>query len=190
MANVRRRLFPVALLLLAPLGTGAAWAHPQGDMADSASYDGIHIDSKSGDVIITARDESQARVTHAGDLIIGNEDVAVSAGQRRLLLRYVDGIDSIERQGAEIGRQAVSMLGGFVGVFVSNLVTDTSSEDRDRDMSARAEPLKQAARKFCSTVRSQERLQDDIAAEIPAFKPYAVIDKGTRDQCHIDADKD
>jgi hypothetical protein len=171
------------ILSLALVGSGQAYAHLQGDMAmdDSA----IHIDRENGDVIVTARDHTQAHITRAGILIIDGKNVAVTSQQRSLLLKYADGIDNIERQGMQVGTQAVNMVGDFVGILVSDLLTDTDKNQMDRDVKARAEPLKTAARSLCESVKAQRRLQDDIIDEIPAFKPYAVLDQ---DNCHVDED--
>ena len=180
MAHALTASLILGLVLVSP---GKAYAHPQGgiSMADGT----IHIDKENGDVVITARDHTQAHITRSGALIIDGRAVAVNTQQRSLLLKYADGIDNIGRQGMQVSTEAVNMVGDFVGVLVSDLLTDTDKNQMDRDVKARAEPLKIAARSLCESVKAQRRLQDDITDEIPAFKPYAVLDQ---DNCHVDED--
>lgn len=186
--NIRKTILAAAATLLLAAGIGTAKAHPHDIVVNDNDHGQIHIDDRTGDVVITAEDDSQARITRDGGLIITGKNIAVTAGQRQLLLQYVHGIDTIEHQGMEIGAQAVNMVGGMVGAIIGDLFTDGSDKHVDRDVKDRARPLKDAARSLCTTVQSQEQVQDAIAREIPAFKPYAVIDKDTRDQCHIDND--
>lgn len=183
MNRIAHALTASLILSLVLIGPGQAYAHPQG--GTGVDDGAIHIDRESGDVVITARDHTQAHITRSGALIIDGRAVTVNTQQRSLLLKYADGIDNIERQGLKVGTQAVNMVGDFVGVLVSDLLTDTDKHQMDRDVKARAEPLKTAARSLCESVKAQRRLQDDITDEIPAFKPYAVLDQ---DNCHVDED--
>src|SRR5579885_1849073 len=64
-----------------------------GDM-DIHVFDHHHtsVHMSGDDVVITARDHSQARVIPAGDLYIRDQAVAVDANERKLLSRYNAGI--------------------------------------------------------------------------------------------------
>lgn len=145
----------------------------------------IHMDR--GDVVITARDGSVARVTPQGDLDIRGKAVTVTPGQRQLLQHYAAGIRDIQDRGLEIGQHAVQMVGGMLGTLVSSLLVDGGdSQDLDQKMRAKAEPLKDEARALCKDVKDEKKVQDAITASLPAFQPYAVIEPHPEQSCHID----
>ena len=137
------------------------------------------------DVIITARDGSEALVTPDGDLVIRDRPLPVNSNQRELLKKYSAGILDIEKRGLRLGRHAVAMVGSMVGTLVDDLIAG-HDEAIDKDMDAKAKPLKDAAQAICADIRVQKQLELQIVATLPAFKPYAVIDTGSTDDCHVD----
>lgn len=191
MNTVRKCLLIGALAGAVAITALAARADVRVDAFGHTDSDGIDIVMHGDDVVIVARDDSEARITPAGDLSIRDKRVAVTAGQRQLLRQYSQGIVEIEHKGMEIGRQAVAMVGGMVGTLVTDLLTDDDGDKKlDADMNRKAEPLDQAATEICKDVKAQKLLQDEIAVEIPAFKPYAVIHKDTDEDCHTDHHED
>jgi hypothetical protein len=164
----------------------AAYAHSEDDDMQVMYHDQISV--HQGDVYITATDGSMARISPTGDLDIRGKAVALSPGQRQLLQHYAAGIRDIQDRGLEIGQHAVQMVGGMLGTLVSSLV-DGDSQELDRRMRAKAEPLKEEARALCKDVKSEKQVQDAIAASLPAFQPYAVIEPHPEHDCHIDDDE-
>ena len=141
------------------------------------------------DVVITATDMSEALITPAGDLKIAGKPVTVTGNERELLKKYSAGILDIQERGVLIGQHAVDMVGGMVGTLVEDLVaSDGDDKKLDKDMKAKAEPLKDEARALCTDVRIQKQLQQQIVAALPAFRPYAVIDTDSENNCHVDDD--
>jgi len=39
---------------------------------------------------------------------------------------------------------------------------------------------------LCSEVQQERAVQERLTAELPEFRPYAVIDTDPQDDCHID----
>jgi len=138
------------------------------------------------DVVITADDGSEALITPAGDLRIRGRQVAVTGNERVLLKKYSAGILDIQEHGMRIGEHALNMVGGMVGTLVTDLMDGGDDKQMDRDMKAKAEPLKDEARALCADVRIQRQLQQQLVSELPAFRPYAVIDTDSDDDCHVD----
>lgn len=171
------------------LMTGAS-ADVRINSVDADNIAGSNIELRGGDVVITASDRSEARITPTGDLLIREKPVPVTGQERGLLKQYSAGIHDIQQHGLEIGQRAVSMVGGMVGTIVADLLTSGDDKQMDRDMKARAEPLKQEARELCDSVRSVKRVQQTLVGELPAFKPYAVIDTDDENDCHVDNDRD
>ncbi len=141
------------------------------------------------DVVITARDMSEALITPDGEFRIDGKPVALTGNQRTLLKKYSAGILDIQERGVRIGQHAVDMVGGMVGTLVSDLMSSDSDDAKlDKDMKAKAEPLKDEARELCTDVKIQKQLQQQIVAALPAFRPYAVIDTDSENNCHVDDD--
>ncbi|MFI4927973.1 MAG: DUF2884 family protein [Burkholderiales bacterium] len=170
----------------------AAYAH--GDDDDTHVQVMYHdkIDIRDGDVLISADDGSVARISPLGDLSIRGKTVAVTPSQRQLLQRYTAGIRNIQDRGVAIGQHAVQMVGGMLGTLVSSMFEDgdmDDHEDLDQRMKAKAEPLKEEARALCKDVKGEKQVQDAIAASLPAFQPYAVIEPHPEHSCHIDGEE-
>jgi hypothetical protein len=173
----------------AAIGDARTDAYNDDDSTDlhisSHHVDGVHM--RGQDVVITARDGSEAIVTPAGDLYIDDRTVAVTADQRKLLSRYTAGIRNIESRGLQIGRDALHMVGGIMGVVVADLFSDGDDKDQiDHDARVAAEPLKREARALCKDVQAERKVQSAIVAQLPAFQPYAVIDTKSDHDCHVD----
>ena len=147
-----------------------------------------NIDFRADDLVITNGADDEARIAPAGDLVIAGKTVAVNAGQRKLLQQYYGGMRDIEHHGLAIGEHALDMVGGMLGTLLTAVLSGDEDKDLDRKMHEKAEPLKDEARALCKDVKDERTLQDKIAGEIPAFKPYAVIDKDSEHDCHIDGD--
>ncbi len=149
-----------------------------------------HVHSDIGfsgeDVVITADDDSEARITPAGDLFIRGKAVDVNDAQRQLLLRYSHGIRDIEMRGLHIGESAVNMVGGMLGTLVAEALGGADDQEIERQANAKAEPIKQQARALCKDVQAERQVQEQLSAQLPAFKPYAVIDTDSEHDCHID----
>lgn len=139
------------------------------------------------DVIITAKDDSQARISAAGDLSIRGKPVTVSAEQRMLLQQYSSGVFDMERRGMGISEQSLIMMGSAMGTLVAALLTGEDKKELDADLNAKVAPLKDQGRALCNEFKSQIVLQDKISTSLPAFKPYTVIeDDDPKGECHMD----
>ncbi|HSN16871.1 MAG TPA: hypothetical protein VLV87_01565 [Gammaproteobacteria bacterium] len=195
MKNIHR--IPAMILGVACIATmGGALADARTNAYDEPGdiHVGVNVFGDSSismdgdDVLIKGRDGGKARITPAGDLSIDGRTVAVDAGERKLLVRYSLGIRNIERRGMQIGRDALHLVGGIMGTVVADLFSEEGVDDKriDRDAEQKAEPLKQEARALCKDVQSERQVQADIVSQLPAFRPYAVIDTESDHDCHVD----
>src|SRR5690348_10779507 len=80
-----------------------------------------HIRMDRGQVVITADDGSEARVTPAGDFLVGDKAVAVSTEQRTLLKQYNRQILDIEDRGMQIGMQGAKLALNVLGDVFAGL---------------------------------------------------------------------
>ena len=175
------------LLFAALAASGLLLAAGAGADVRINNVDSTDISLRGEDVVITASDMSEALITPAGDLRIAGKPVAVNGDERALLKKYSAGMLDIQERGMRIGRHAVDMVGGMVGTLVEDLIADGADDKKlDKDMKAKAEPLKDEARALCADVKIQKQLQQQIVAVLPAFRPYAVIDTDSENNCHVD----
>lgn len=182
-------LFGLACLTDAALAAAdvrtAAYAGIESAGARTAVLGDRTVVMRDGEVVITATDGSQARITPTGNLLIRGGNVSVTSSQRALLQQYSAGIRDIQQRGLNIGESAVGMVGNMLSTLVASALNG-GEQDLDARMRAKAEPLKEQARALCKDVQLQQQLQDRIAAELPAFRPYAVIDTRSEHDCHVD----
>ncbi len=183
----RKQTFPALLA-----GCGLMFAAAINAEADVRihAYADDHIHFSGDDVVITADDASEARITPAGDLRIGGRTVAVSPAQRQLLAQYSAGAHGIARQGARVGsegaRMAVTVLDDvFSGVFAGD-VQDTV----EARVKAHSAGLKAAVRVLCDDMRSLQSVQDRLVGTLARFEPYAVITDENVEKCYGGIDHD
>ena len=171
-----------AMLLGAGLALAAA---AEADVRIQSGRDS-NIAFQSNDLVITNSANDEARISPTGDLVVAGKAMTVTAGQRKLLQQYYGGMRDIEYRGLAIGEHALGMVGGMLGTLLSAILSGDEDKDLDRKMRENAGPLKDEARALCKDVRDERALQDKIAAEVPAFRPYAVMDAESEHDCHID----
>lgn len=175
--SARRRLAPLAalaVLALAALPAGAA---------------SFHFDSQDGrlkmedDVaVITAEDGSRARISPAGELTIRGRRVAAGARERELLRRYNATLHRVEDRAVEIGVESVGLAFSAIGHAVAAIATGDERR-AERHVESRAEEVKQAARELCGELAALAVVQDVLAARIPSFAPYALIEQEDVEDC-------
>jgi len=169
---------------LAALLTLAAAPAAAGHITISAGDDGIRIVDSA--VVITADDDSEARVSNEGRLTVDGRRVSVGERDRQALVLYNRSLRNIERRAMEIGIEGAGLAAHAVSVAIVAIATG-KTERAERRVEAHAEDIKDAARRLCDEVRSAQNLQDVIAERVPAFRPFALIDIDD-DDCQIDDD--
>ncbi|HET7396349.1 MAG TPA: DUF2884 family protein [Gammaproteobacteria bacterium] len=144
---------------------------------------GIHI--KDGDVIIDNDAGGEARITTSGTLFIDGKAVPVTDQQKVNLLEYANSVKDMETQAIRLGMDAAGFAMGVVGDVIADLLSGEDEDDINKHANARAKEFKKRALPICKDVRSLQLLQNELTANIPAFKPFAVIeDKDSRDCEH------
>ena len=153
---------------------------------------GIRIDADTGDgeieidgdevVVETAGDE--ARITPAGDLFVDGRRVRVGERDQRDLVRYNEGMRHLEELAVDIGLQGAGLAVSALGeAFAAALTGD--EQRAERRIEARAGELEADALELCDELRRLERIQDRLATNVPAFRPFAVVEVDA-DDCTAD----
>jgi hypothetical protein len=141
------------------------------------STSGQYVSFVGDTVVVKVNGKPEARVDANGDLRIGTDTVAVNPSQRDLLKRYHSQVLAVRDDGIATGKQGAALGMHALGSVVSNLVAGTPDKI-DQDMDSRGKKVEVTADRMCSDLRRLKATQDEVAAQLPAFRPFAVFGYG------------
>ncbi|MGH8396661.1 MAG: hypothetical protein ACRETA_00240 [Gammaproteobacteria bacterium] len=173
-------LFALSVFVLSGCSRGTPQA---GNNFNYLFNNGHHsIETKDGQVIITNDEGHQAVITQDGTLAIENKSIAVVPKVKDNLAQYVETTQQMEKEGLTIAKHAGGFAAGIVGDVFSGLFNGKSEKDIEQKANQSAAEFKKTVLPICISAQKLEHLQDAIAADVPAFKQYAVIqDKDVTD---------
>lgn len=127
----------------------------------------------------------KAEITPAGDFLIDGKAVAVNDAQRALLLQYrrdmmklVETGMALGARGADMGMIAVKEV--FSGLFSGN------PDQIEQRMEAEGRKIEAEALRICDDLVPMLATQQQLAAALPEFKPYASMTQEDIDDCRKD----
>ena len=141
------------------------------------SPSGQYVSFAGNALVVKTPARPDAQISTEGDLRIGDSAVAVNPTQRALLKRYYSEVLTIRDDGIATGNQGAALGVHAIGTAFGNLVAGTPDKI-DQDIDARSKTLEAAAQRLCSDLGQVKATQDEIAAQLPAFRPYAVFGGG------------
>lgn len=140
------------------------------DTADTSMVNGA-IKLKDNIVTLHVDGAPEALINSDGALQIGGQIMPVTPVQHGLLMLYFQNVLDVHQTGAEMGK-----IGAGMGTKVLKDSMDGKSKaEKDRDAQAGADQLKTLAHKMCSDEANIKNVQDQLASQLPAFKPYGNI---------------
>jgi hypothetical protein len=142
---------------------------------------GNRITFDSNGMVVHALGHPNAFVSRNGDLSIDGKAVAVSAAQRQLLQRYYQEAVATMDSGKTVGKQGIEMAAHGIGAAFASIFHDDPSP-AEKKVDAQSDQMEAAASKLCADIKALGAAQSALAAELPAFAPYA---SGDRMQCTI-----
>ena len=146
--------------------------------------DGMHINVNGHEF---KRDDSlpKAEITPQGDLLIEGKPVVVDAAQRKLLLDYRNHIIAIADAGMAIGIKGADLAGKAVGEAFGAIFGGDEKALEAR-MEAEGKKIEADAMKLCAQLPPMLATQQQLAAALPAFKPYANMTQEDIEDCGKD----
>jgi hypothetical protein len=123
-----------------------------------------------------------AQITPQGDLLIEGKAVAVTPEQRGLLLAYRQQIINVAEAGMSMGVQGADLAGKAVSEVLGSVFTG-KGEDFGKRMEAEGKKLEAQGRQLCMQLEPMRATQQQLAASLPAFKPYATMTADDIDDC-------
>ena len=149
---------------------------------ETSNIDISNVAIKFGDSGRKTPVQPKAEITPQGDLLIEGKAVAVTPAQRKLLLEYRGEVIGVASAGMEIGKQGVDIAGKAVGTAIASIFNG-KSDQAEQEMKAQGDRIEAAAMKLCDQLQPMLDTQQQLAASLPAFKPYANLTQSDIDDC-------
>ena len=162
-------LFAVAGLLA---GCGNAAEHTSYITPLGANLEGGRISLDSGNVVLHANGAPDATIGVDGDFRIDGKSVAVDPAERAQLRRYHDSVIAMRDDGIATGKLGAALAGRAISSVIRNLAQG-SPDKIDQEVNPQADKIEHSALKICTDLVGVKAAQDALAAQLPAFKPYA-----------------
>lgn len=130
----------------------------------------------------------KAEITPAGDLLIEGKPVAITPAQRQQLLAYRERVFAVADAGMNVGARGVDIAGSAV-LGIPGLIFggENARQAYEARMKAEGEKIEAAARGLCELLPPMRASQQQLAASLPAFRPYATMTQVDVDECIKDS---
>ncbi len=148
----------------------------------NVSTDSGHVSSDGKRITLRADGQPNAEINATGDFSIEGKVQAITPAQRILLQTYRTEMNAMTADGIAIGKQGAALA----GTAVSEAIKGAINGDRDQidaKVEAEAKKIEQQALQLCKRLVTIKAAQDSLAAQLPAFKPYATIDVKDTEDC-------
>ncbi len=133
----------------------------------------------------------KAEITPQGDLLIAGKQVAATPAQHALLLDYRKQIVGIAEAGMDIGAQGADLGISAAKQALWGKLTGKSDKAIETAIKPQTDKIEAAAARLCQRLPDVLSTQQELAAAMPEFKPYATMQQKDVDDCGKDMkDKD
>lgn len=190
---------PAASATTAPLASAATGAAPTSwvgrQVADAMQEarrelatknidvaDGIHI----GRHVHVSGKQSRAQITPQGDLLIDGKPVAATPQQHQLLLDYRQRLITIAEAGMAIGTEGADLGMQAASAALRGVFSGKSGDEVEAAIKPQADRIQAAAVELCRRLPDLHAAQQQLAAAMPAFQPYATMTQRDVEECGKD----
>jgi hypothetical protein len=163
------------ILLTAACLTGC---HDHGSHDSITSYLSLH----DGSVAVHAPGRPDAEIAATGDLTIAGTNVSVTGEQRDLLKHYYATAAAIRDHGIATGRAGAAT--GLTAIrSVASGLASGNPDKIDAEVTASANKIDASAALVCNDLAELRSTQENLARQLEAFRPYALIKVGEVENC-------
>lgn len=135
------------------------------------------------------RNLPKAEITPEGDFLVAGKAVAIDDAERALLLDYRGQVIAIAEAGIAIGGKGADLAGVALQHAVGAIFSG-NTEELEKKVEAEAEKLKAEALVLCKELPPMLETQQQLAASLPEFKPYATLTQDDVDDCLEDLEEE
>lgn len=130
----------------------------------------------------------EAKITPAGDLIIDGKTVALDEKQRALTLAYRERLAGVAEAGARVGLQGAELATKAMKETAKAML-DGEPANVEARIKKDADAVRASAAALCDQLPALRQAEQDLAAAVPEFAPYAGMDENDINDCHAEANK-
>jgi hypothetical protein len=132
---------------------------------------------------VHAKSGPDAIVSATGELSMGGKQLALDRTQRDSAIRYFASASALRRDGIATGMAGASTAMTAIGSVVSGFANGEPDKIGPA-VEAKAADVRAHAEKMCRDLRDLAATQDTLAASLPAFRSYALIESKDVADCH------
>lgn len=125
----------------------------------------------------------KAEITPQGDLLIAGKKVAATPAQQTLLLDYRKQIVGIAEAGMDIGTRGADLGINAAKQAMWGALSGKSDEDIEAAIKPQTDRIEASAAKLCQRMPDLLAVQQELAAAMPEFRPYATMQQKDIDDC-------
>ncbi|MGH8052474.1 MAG: DUF2884 family protein [Stenotrophomonas sp.] len=133
-------------------------------------------------ISISGTGDTKVEISPKGDLLINSTPVVLNDSQRALALQYRQQVLSVAEAGIEVGIQGANLGARAAGEALKGIFSGDAEKIEAR-INAEAAKLEASASKICDQLPAMLATQQQLAAAIPEFKPYAKMDQSDITDC-------
>jgi len=188
------KIFNAALLTLAiALPLTACGERPQANGGSTETTIGQKVreatnqarkELAEGNISVTS-DGAKVEIAPNGDLLINDTVVPLNDSQRAITQQYRQQMIGIAEAGIEIGVQGANLGASAAGEALKGIFSGNTDKIEER-VNAEAAKIEASAQKLCDRLPALLATQQQLAAAVPAFQPYAKMDQSDVDECNKD----
>ena len=133
----------------------------------------------------------KAEITPSGDFLVDGKAVATSAAQRSQLLAYRGQVIDIAKTGIDLGERGAEMALEAVDRPLFSLIIGGLTGSLERRVEAMVKrEIEPGVRRICGRLPALRISQQQLAASLPQFRPYATLEADDVDDCEADIRRD
>jgi hypothetical protein len=129
------------------------------------------------------RNAPEAVTTPQGDFLIDGKRVAITPQQRNEMLAYRTQTIEIAQQGIAIGHEGVEAGRRAVVPMIFAALFGADDDAVEASMDKRLAGVRKDSEQLCTRLPQLMATQQQLAAELPAFKPYATLTQKDVEDC-------
>ena len=164
------------ILSVSMLGAAiAACGHADSQFQHLSVIDDTHIS-------VHAPGLADAILTAGGTLEIDGKAIVLNAGQSQIIVRYFASAVALRNDAIKTGAAGASTAATAIASVAVGLASGNPDSIGDK-VDASAAKVDAAANRVCADLQALTHAQNDLAAALPQFKPYATIAAHEANDC-------
>lgn len=135
-----------------------------------------------GNLSVSSSDGTKVEISPKGDLLINSTPVTLNDSQRALVLQYRQQMLAVAEAGIDVGVQGANLGVRAASEALKGIFSGNTDKIEER-VNAEAAKIEANAMKICDQLPALLATQQQLAAVIPEFKPYAKMDQSDINDC-------